>query len=239
MIYLGDMDQDGWGEYLIVGIESGYYHQLNIYESVGDNKFIKTWEARYTESPWASATLGRGDYDGDGRDEFFFNNGHIKTRFFRAAGDNNYEVFHEKDTGPTTYGFDLNQDGQWAIMHGYGFDTPANLRLKIYRYGIVSSAEEEGFSDNAYTELRAYPNPFNSSQTITYHLNQEGNIKIAIYNLLGEEVRKLKNDFSPKGEYRIHWDGKNNKGGDLSTGIYIISLVSNSSRQSIKILYIK
>ena len=69
-----------------------------------------------------------------------------------------------------------------------------------------------------------YPNPFNTETVITYELNKREEVSLAIYNVVGEEVRRLIRKNQWPGKYQITWDGKNAKGGEVPSGIYYYRL---------------
>jgi PKD repeat protein len=66
-----------------------------------------------------------------------------------------------------------------------------------------------------------YPNPFNPETRIQYQLAEEGMVSIFIYNLNGELIRILIQESQKVGSYEIRWDGKNNSGTPVSSGIYL------------------
>ncbi len=72
--------------------------------------------------------------------------------------------------------------------------------------------------------LRNYPNPFNPTTMIYFELPKAENIEIKIYDILGREVRKLYNNFKKAGVYHMTWDGRNNFGSGVATGIYFCRL---------------
>jgi hypothetical protein len=73
-------------------------------------------------------------------------------------------------------------------------------------------------------ELSNYPNPFNPSTTVGFRVAFNSEIDISIYNLKGQKVRGLeRGDYSP-GTYRISWDGRDDHGCELPSGIYICRL---------------
>lgn len=65
-----------------------------------------------------------------------------------------------------------------------------------------------------------YPNPFNAGTTIAYELPEDGSVTLDIYNLLGERVRRLQDGFQSQGLNRAVWDGRNDDGANLSSGVY-------------------
>ncbi len=71
-----------------------------------------------------------------------------------------------------------------------------------------------------YQILDAYPNPFNPSTTIQYYLPEDANVKLFIYNELGELIRKLVDGNNSRGSHFVRWNGKNNSGAEVSSGIY-------------------
>ncbi len=65
-----------------------------------------------------------------------------------------------------------------------------------------------------------YPNPFNGSTIITMYLPKEENITVKIFDILGREVKKLFYGKAQKGKLTVLWNGKNNTGFDVGSGIY-------------------
>jgi hypothetical protein len=61
-----------------------------------------------------------------------------------------------------------------------------------------------------------YPNPFNLTTNIVYHISARANVKLSVYNVLGQEVRVLVNEVKDAGDYIVRFDANN-----LSTGVYI------------------
>ena len=73
--------------------------------------------------------------------------------------------------------------------------------------------------------LPNYPNPFNSETTIKFIIEKPAKIKLIIYNIQGKEVRNLiKNNFLSIGWHSIKWDGKNEQGLEMPSGIYLYKI---------------
>ena len=86
--------------------------------------------------------------------------------------------------------------------------------------------------------VQNYPNPFNPQTTIEYYLPSSNFIKLNIYNIEGKKVNTLYNGYSESGYHTIYWNGNNDKGSTLSSGIYILSLEYNNivlNRKMVKI----
>ena len=79
-----------------------------------------------------------------------------------------------------------------------------------------------------------YPNPFNPSTTIQYSIPESGNVQLKIYNLLGEEVATLVNDFKNAGSYQVRFNAS-----DLSSGIYYYRIESEKFIQVKKMVLIR
>ncbi len=73
-----------------------------------------------------------------------------------------------------------------------------------------------------------YPNPFNPSTVIRYALPERLPVTLTVYNILGQPVRTLVNTIQDAGEYQAVWDGKNNSGQAVASGIYLCRLEAGS-----------
>lgn len=85
-----------------------------------------------------------------------------------------------------------------------------------------------------YSLYQNYPNPFNSSTTITFDLPNSANVKLTIYNLLGEEIITLINEYKEAGSYKINWNAIN-----LPSGIYLYRLETDNYTDSKKMTLLK
>ena len=83
------------------------------------------------------------------------------------------------------------------------------------------------------------PNPFNPATTIRYTLERAVDVKLAIYNLLGQEVRLLVRRFQPAGSYAVTWDGRDAAGRQVSTGVYLYRLQAGADVVSRKMVLAK
>ncbi len=128
----------------------------------------------------------------------------------------------------------LNENASaWGFSYGNG--SPGYLN---------SIAEELFISDNNipsdYLLHSAFPNPFNSRVKIVFNLSgNTDDYNLSIVNILGETVRTFKSQKFYSGMNTILWNGKNDFGRDLSTGVYFCRLKSKNIDNSIKLLYVK
>jgi hypothetical protein len=89
------------------------------------------------------------------------------------------------------------------------------------------------------TLLCNYPNPFNSSTTISYQLSTAGNVELSIYNVLGQKVRSLVNTNQNAGIYKVVWDGTNETGSTVNSGVYFCRISDGQEQMTRKVLLIK
>jgi hypothetical protein len=137
-------------------------------------------------------------------------------------------------TGEGTYSF--------AVENFAGETRPALLILETespVAALAAASAVEKASSDSVEkpgdeitalpTDLalsRNYPNPFNMETAIEYALPETAPVKLVIYNILGQQVRVLADEVQPAGYKRITWNGRDDAGNAVSSGIYFIRLVA-------------
>lgn len=69
-----------------------------------------------------------------------------------------------------------------------------------------------------------YPNPFNPSTSIQYNINTDGMVNLEVYDLLGQRINVLVNEYKKAGDHKSFWNGRNNNGQEVSSGIYFFHL---------------
>ncbi len=85
-----------------------------------------------------------------------------------------------------------------------------------------------------------YPNPFNPETVIKYQLPVASKLTIKIYNILGNEIRTLVDGKQPAGSHSAIWDGRNNSGKSVSSGIYFYRIIVNDEfKQTKRMLLMK
>ena len=95
---------------------------------------------------------------------------------------------------------------------------------------LVTVIENNGsVSSQPVTYLTAqnYPNPFNPSTVIVYNIPKDlafSNVRLTVYDIQGKEIKTLLNEELPAGKFMTRWDGKNNFGQQVASGVYLYSL---------------
>ena len=127
--------------------------------------------------------------------------------------------------GVTDLGAQLNLS--WDQINS-AMNTPTLQTISnVYQGSFVTSiANELEILRTKYELYQNYPNPFNSQTLIKFSLNSSAIVNLHIYNSNGSIVRSLINDETKgEGSYQIRWDGTNDKGKNLSSGVYFYKLM--------------
>jgi len=149
-----------------------------------------------------------GDFSGDGRVDF--------SDFFIFADQFGKDV----EVGST---FDLNPDGRvdfsdfFVFADQFGKSRGKLIALARELLGLPSAPVLEG----------NYPNPFNSSTLIPFQLAARSRVRLEIFNLLGQRVRTLVDKVEQPGVHRVAWDGHDDAGRQLTSGLYVYRLLTN------------
>lgn len=108
-------------------------------------------------------------------------------------------------------------------------------------YGHLTAVEEGEFPrvEVPNIELVCYPNPFNSRTIIKYELASSGDAHIAVYNLLGQRVRTLVDASQETGRYETAWDGRDQSGREVASGLYFCRMRAGGLERIIKMALVK
>jgi hypothetical protein len=147
-----------------------------------------------------------------------------------------------------TISFSLGQltSGEYWIdllVVSYDLLFPAKVTTHdtLFAFSITSTKvnEEQVPVPGKFKLYQNYPNPFNPFTTIDYTVEKEGVVDLIMYNVLGQEVRTLINEKRQKGNYSVQWDGRNDKGEELPTGVYFYVLKVGNCTSAKKMLLLK
>jgi len=106
-----------------------------------------------------------------------------------------------------------------------------NITGLSYSPAGPSSVSSEAVVPTAYTLSQNYPNPFNPSTTIEYSIPKASNVRITVYNILGEIVDLLDNSFRQAGSYKVTWNP-----GRIASGVYFYELKAVSSGDEFSVM---
>ncbi|MFC1557668.1 FlgD immunoglobulin-like domain containing protein, partial [candidate division KSB1 bacterium] len=135
----------------------------------------------------------------------------------------------------------ITNDIEDSLVTGRSFDcvwsTPESRNFKVYSYDdcgnqsmtyaeidvMVTGVADGNDAKNPtrFSLWQNYPNPFNPVTTIRFELPKLSDVSIRVYDILGREVKTLMSQRMPAGRHGVTWDGTNNFGQMVGSGVYI------------------
>jgi hypothetical protein len=112
----------------------------------------------------------------------------------------------------------------------------------VYRYRSSSTLIElldDGNIQRPFLLYQNYPNPFNTSTTIRYQLDQPTKVNISIYNIIGQHIIELVNEYQDAGCHFVSWNGKNQSGNIVASGIYLCHIKVGHHEKTLRMLFLK
>ena len=145
------------------------------------------------------------------------------------------------------YAFTMNEPTDPAAR--LGFDTGLSA-ADVYFDNIMLTVEgtenavEAGPSQEAdlpadFRLLQNHPNPFNAETKVVYALRRECRVEIDIYDRTGKRVRDLVSGFMPAGYHSVLWDGRDNSGNSVASGVYLCILQTGGRLESRKLILMR
>jgi hypothetical protein len=180
--------------------------------------------------------------------------GLIKARVTMADASHAGEII-EISIDEVPYQVVIDQTGRGQLTQG-GFNSgPHNVELTYpprcfdpvvvnCQTGMAREGDDEWLEEPSEIPaetvlLGNYPNPFNPSTTIRYVIRVDNFVSIRVYNMLGQEVATLVDGFQKAGEQSVVWDGVNNTGQAVASGLYICRFHAGNLIMSQKMLLAK
>jgi hypothetical protein len=113
-------------------------------------------------------------------------------------------------------------------------------RIGVYEYSYTVGIEDDTYAQPADIRLaQNYPNPFNPETTISFSIEKDDEVKLEIYNIRGQRIKRLLHETMKTGEHSVVWDGKDDKGHSVSSGVYFYRLTTNTKQEQRKMLLLK
>jgi hypothetical protein len=128
-----------------------------------------------------------------------------------------------------------------VVGYSYSNSTGGSDMYVAKIYGDATSADDNRSLDipSAYVLSQNYPNPFNLTTKIDYTLPRQAAVSLTIYNILGQNIRHWRFEYQPAGTYSIDWDGNNDWGSEVSSGIYFMQMKTDDFSDSRKMVLLK
>jgi len=99
--------------------------------------------------------------------------------------------------------------------------------------------KKESSLPTEYALSQNFPNPFNPTTTIAYSIPENSEVKLTIYNLTGRRIIDLVQGQINAGIYSVNWDGINDTGHPVSSGLYLYTIETDNFRAMKKMIYMK
>ena len=119
-------------------------------------------------------------------------------------------------------------------------------KIKYYDVRTDVKSNEESLVPSNFSLKQNYPNPFNPSTTLPFSLKVQGSTfkgpihtTLKIYNILGQLVRTLVDEEKLPGRYEVVWDGKDDRGKEVTSGVYFYRLESSGSTETRKMILLR
>ena len=85
------------------------------------------------------------------------------------------------------------------------------------------------------TLFNNYPNPFNPTTTIRYDLPREASVTLRVFSVMGREIRTLVDEVQSAGMQSVVWDGRDNRGKSLASGVYMVRLEAGNDVRMVRV----
>jgi len=137
---------------------------------------------------------------------------------------------------------------EFLLANVHGTDTEDKKTYDIHGRRIAGLAEPPSPSDVASQTIQNvetfdlhgnYPNPFNPSTTITFQIPDQAHVTVCVYDLQGKIIAELLNKSVSSGSHMVRWEGKNDQGLNVSSGIYVCRVQNGQNMKSVKMMLIR
>jgi len=116
---------------------------------------------------------------------------------------------------------------------------PANPNLDIPVLVTPSANEDPNLVPFTTALDKNYPNPFNPETTIRFSTKEAGQVRLSIYNLKGQLIRNLVDENKAAGQHRVIWNGKDDRGSNVASGIYFYRMDATNYSATKKMMLMK
>ena len=155
-----------------------------------------------------------------------------------------FKLVNGKIVGVTT---DDVTNGSKVAFLGFGLEA---ITIDAFRSDVISAAlnwfnvitgvnDDGGELPQRFALEQNYPNPFNPSTTIRYRLPAAGRVELAVFNLLGQRIRTLISGRQNAGEYAVEWNGVDERGNPVGSGVYFYQMKAENFSENRKMVLMR
>ncbi len=149
------------------------------------------------------------------------------------------------DVNPRTLRIDsvkIGTSGDFVFVTDIGMNVTPNMDAAISY--TVTQTPLDADSDGPAVPLtygldQNMPNPFNPSTTLAYSVARKGMVNITVFNILGQNVKTLLSEDVAPGNYEVVWDGNDNSGAQVASGIYFYKMVTKDFVETKKMVLMR
>ncbi|MFK5856719.1 MAG: C25 family cysteine peptidase [Bacteroidota bacterium] len=221
-------------------LHEGYYEQGEIYYyyDQDNNRFIVEWDG-----------IAHNDYSWPPKQEYFqvilLDEDYYNTTTGNGEIIAQYKIV--KQTRSNTIGIENStQDIGLQYVYNRGYDATASvlrnetaIKFTTEMPLVLVSIDEEPASTLNSSLQQNYPNPFSIQTRINYSIQKSSGVTLSVYNVKGELVKTLQNGHQQEGGYSVVWDGTNEKGSKLSSGLYFYSIKTDYTIETRKLFMLR
>ena len=236
------------GDYAVFGADEdynreGYYGSAYIFQRNGSN-WIE--QVKLTASDgiddhyfgWSVSISGDCVVIGAfGDDDNGFGSG--SAYIFQGNGSNWAEqakLTASDGAGNDRFGYSVSISGDYAVFGAYQDDDNGTCSGSAYIFHKDGLATNELLvNDNINTYLTGnFPNPFNPTTAISFSIQENSLIDLSIFNIKGQKIKTLSHNEFTKGSHSIIWNGDDDFGNSVSSGVYLYKLLVNDKTEAMK-----
>ncbi len=214
-------DPNNWESSIVYSGEHDVYSTINYQDSLGTMDTVRVMATPFVSKLFAENM----DFNGDGKPDILIP--------YQGINDSITVNWKHFDTG--TSAFVTDSSGK--------IPNPKIWFGRILEYTGATGIKGQDLvlvTPNNYKLEQNYPNPFNPSTKITFSLPLTKQISLTVYDILGNKIKDLiSNEVYQKGTHEVTWDGTNNYGMKVASGVYIYTLKFGNFSKSLKMTMLK
>jgi hypothetical protein len=142
------------------------------------------------------------------------------------------------ETYKYVYSYDSSNHMQYLYYYA-GDDSGLYLQERYAYYWDNYTSNDDAVIPPSIPALKISPNPFSASTTLSYKLTLNSPVEISIYNLKGQRIRIIFQDNKTAGDYTAEWDGLDDRGSSVGSGVYIVRLKTAEGVRRAKAVLLK
>jgi len=242
--YVGDIDGDGIGEFVDRG--SGTIHsgadgsiKYTIDFTIDGNTPLLRWNTQLVEI----------DFNNNGVKDFYSqyqpdsSNAALYAIIIFDPSSNEIIFEHNyehPDRAFINWVGDFDNDGILEITVDINY-SPSSGLTKVYSTGVMLSSIDDNkkLIPKYFNLSQNYPNPFNPSTTIEYDITSPGVVNLSIFDITGQLIKTIVNEYQNAGTYKVYWNGVNTRGEKISSDRYFYNLKVDDNQITKKMVFLK